>query len=390
MCKILLAEDEVALRPILPAYRQTNSIGGNMSKSIFSSQVTPDGEGLVSCIRREGTPKRVHLMELFLDDEIQQKIIKRYNITDGLDPDDPYFGERTQIALQSFLGYDFVTSRVEGLDFELCGSTTKDTSDSGRGERWYVNEQKGPITSWEEFEAYPWPDPEKISTRGLEWYQENLPDNMCIIGWPGGHFAEHLSFLMGYESFCYALFDQRDLVEAMAKRLFDMYEKACRRVLEFSRVKLVWGTDDMGFRTGTLISPDDLREFVFPGHKRLASLSHEAGRPYMIHSCGKLDEVMDDLIDDVAVDAKHSFEDTIEQVTDAKSKYGDRIAVLGGIDVDFLCRVSEEEIRERVRHTLEICMPGGGYCLGSGNSVANYIPVDNYLAMVDEAHKFKV
>ena len=90
----------------------------------------------------------------------------------------------------------------------------------------------------------------------------------------------------------------------------------------------------------------------------------------------------------MGIDALHSFEDTIVSVVSIKEQYGDRIAALGGIDVDFLCRATEEQVRQRVRHTLQECMPGGGYCLGTGNSVANYIPVDNYLAMVDEGRKF--
>ena len=65
-----------------------------------------------------------------------------------------------------------------------------------------------------------------------------------------------------------------------------------------------------------------------------------------------------------------------------------RIALIGGIDVDFLCRSGEQAIRRRVRDTLDVCMDGGGYCLGTGNSVANYIPLDNYLAMVDEGWRY--
>jgi uroporphyrinogen decarboxylase len=98
---------------------------------------------------------------------------------------------------------------------------------------------------------------------------------------------------------------------------------------------------------------------------------------------------MEDLIEDVSIDAIHSFEDTIESVISAKEQYGDRIALLGGIDVDFLCRATVEQIRQRVRDTLEKCMPGGGYCLGTGNSVANYIPVDHYLAMLDEGRRYR-
>jgi hypothetical protein len=103
---------------------------------------------------------------------------------------------------------------------------------------------------------------------------------------------------------------------------------------------------------------------------------------------GNLATIYDDLIEDVGIDGKHSFEDTIEDVRELKSIYGDRIALLGGIDVDFLCRASPEAIRQRVRNTLDICMPGGGYCLGTGNSVANYIPLENYLAMVDEGRRY--
>ena len=47
----------------------------------------------------------------------------------------------------------------------------------------------------EEFEAYPWPDPAKFTTKQLEWYQENLPNDMCIIGGLVGAFAEELSWL---------------------------------------------------------------------------------------------------------------------------------------------------------------------------------------------------
>ncbi len=99
---------------------------------------------------------------------------------------------------------------------------------------------------------------------------------------------------------------------------------------------------------------------------------------------------MDDLIDDVQIDAKHSWEDTIIDVRAAKARWGTRIALLGGIDMDFMCRADEGAIRARVQDTLRVCMPGGGYCLGTVNSVANYLPLDNYLAMLDVGRKFGV
>lgn len=359
-------------------------------ESPFEVKVTPDYEGLLQCVERRGLPARVHHIELFLDPEMQDAICERFGVLDGLSRDDPYFAQKKQIRLQSFLGYDFVRMGLDGFALEVRTETAQDTAGLRRSAgRDYVDENRGPITTWEEFEAYPWPDAEKASTRSLEWYEKNLPDNMCVIGSGGfAHFAEYLMWLMGYTTFCTALFEQRDLVAAISRRLIDMYEVVLRRILEFDRVRLVWGSDDMGFRGGTLVGPDDMREFVLPGHKLMAEMSHAAGRPYLLHSCGNLAAIMPDLLDDVKIDAKHSFEDTIELVTDAKRAYGGRIALLGGIDVDFLCRVGPDEVRRRVRETLDVCMEGGAYCLGTGNSVANYIPVDNYLAMVDEGRRY--
>lgn len=356
----------------------------------FTTPVKPDWEAFRDCILRKGTPARVHHIELFLDAEVQEAICKRYHLLEGLDPDDPAFPYQRQIRLQRFLGYDYVRQGIDVLDMPLRQITTEDTAEIQRvGGRTFVDESRGPITNWDEFERYPWPRPESLTTRALEWYEKHLPDDMCVVGSGGfAHFAEYLTWLMGYETLCYALYDQRDLVQAIAQRLMDLYIVILERILEFERVKIIWGSDDMGFKTGTMISPDDLREFVLPGHRKMAEMSHAAGRPYILHSCGNLNAIYEDLIEDVKIDGKHSFEDTIEDVRDLKGTLGQRIALLGGIDVDFLCRADEAAIRARVRDTLDICMPGGGYCLGTGNSVANYIPVNHYLAMLDEGRNY--
>jgi len=353
-------------------------------------KITPDWEALVRCIRREGTPKRVHHIELYLDAEVQDAVSKRFGLLDGLDSADPLFTLKRSFRVQQFLGYDYVRCGLDNVLWEFRRQTATDTAELARtGGRSYVDEHTGPLMSWEEFERYPWPQPSQWNSRSLEWLERNLPDGMCIIGSAGfAHFAEHLSWLMGYETLCLALFDQRDLVTAIRERLIEIYRVMLERILQFKRVKIIWGSDDMGFKTGPLISPADLREFVLPGHKLMAQMSHAAGHPYLLHCCGDIHAIMPDLIDDVQIDAKHSFEDTIEDVVAAKQRYGDRIALLGGIDMDFLCRSDEAQIRQRVRRTLERCLPGGGYCLGTGNSVANYVPLDHYLAMLDEGNRF--
>ena len=350
----------------------------------------PNWEGFVDAIMKNETPDRVYHIELFLDGEIQNAIAERFGLNDGLDPADEWFETKSYLAVQRFLGFDYARTRSGRLNVPFHGRTVADTAELGReGGRNYQDEHTGPITNWDEFEQYPWPDPvPEESSSLLEWYEKNLPDDMCVVASGTGHYCEFLSWLMGYETLCFALHDDRKLVAAIAEKLVEYHRKQVEHFLQFEKVKVIWGSDDMGFRSGTLISPDDMREFVLPGHKLLAQMSHDAGRPYLLHSCGKLDEIFDDLVDDVRIDAKHSFEDTIEDVRELKFTLGRKIALLGGVDLDFLCRADEEAIRQRVRSTLDVCQPGGRYCLGTGNSVTNYIPMDNYLAMLDEGLRY--
>jgi len=351
----------------------------------------PDWRGFVDTILRKGTPDRAYNIELGIDSIVKEAIVDRFGLMDGVSPNDPYYDWKQEIAFSRFCGYDYVRGRLRDVEMPVHQHRTEDSAEELKkaGGRAFMEEHAGPITNWEQFEAYPWPDPNAPSAmREYEWYSQHLPEDMCIVGGLLSHFCEYLCWLMGYETLCYALYDRQDLVAAITEKLLEFYRVITKRMLQFERVRVIWGSDDMGFKSGTLISPEHLRQFVLPGHKEVAEMVHEAGRVYILHSCGNLSEIMDELIDDVKIDGKHSYEDTIVDVRRLKPTYGKRIALLGGIDMDFLCRSDEQAIRRRVRETLDICQPGGGYCLGSGNSVANYVPVDHYLTMLDEARLY--
>ena len=332
----------------------------------------------------------MHYLELFLDGEIKEAISERFGLSAEVPEDDPHRRWKLEIELQRFLGYDYVASGVTGVAFPRELLPTDDTTQQQgqrRNQRNWTDEHTGPIAGWQEFEQYPWPDPAKADTSDLEWLSANLPEDMCITA--GCHSVfEQVTWLMGYENLCYQIHDTPGLVDAMFERVGTILHGVAEVLVQFKRVAFLLGGDDMGFKTGPMIGADILIEKSFPWHRRNADLAHEYDRLYLLHACGNLDELMESLIDFVGIDARHSFEDVIEPVTVAKQRYGDRIAMLGGVDLDFLCRADEAGIRQRVRDTLDVCQAGGGYCLGTGNSVANYIPVDNYLAMLDEGRRY--
>ena len=145
----------------------------------------------------------------------------------------------------------------------------------------------------------------------------------------------------------------------------------------------------MGHKTATLIAPDDIRELFIPWHQRIIAAAHAHGKLGLFHVCGQVEAIMDDLIDTVGIDAKHSTQDVIEPMAVTKQRWGDRVALLGGVDVDLITRTSPDRMRAYTRDILDACTPGGGFAFGVGNWVADSIPLENYLAMMAEARCYR-
>ncbi len=98
---------------------------------------------------------------------------------------------------------------------------------------------------------------------------------------------------------------------------------------------------------------------------------------------------MDDVLA-LGIDAKHSNEDAIAPFDRWIELYGDRIGLLGGFDMDFLCLKSEDEVYAAVlEQGAKFRSAARGYALGSGNSIPDYVPTANYLAMLRAARKLR-
>jgi uroporphyrinogen decarboxylase len=239
----------------------------------------------------------------------------------------------------------------------------------------------------EDFERYDWPDEsEPIDYRPFEIAAQMLPEGMKIIGGVGYGVFEWLSTLMGLQGLSLAFFENPDLVQAMIKRITKLILTADRVLAGMEEVCVLRQGDDLGYKTSTMLSPDTLRENILPVYKQQVEIAHEHDKPFILHSCGNLEAIYDALIDDVGIDGKHSFEEVILPVTEFKKRYGNRVTPLGGLDVDKICRGSEDEIRAYTRRTIEVCYESDGfYALGTGNQLTSYMPVENYFWMVDEA-----
>jgi len=382
----------------------------NMYRLFLKRAYPPDFESFRKVLKGEKEPERVHFVEWGVDSEVMEFIVENIMKEKWISPisisennsvaeKKPFADEKEQelwkqrINFYYRMGYDYVPG---GPPIHLSIPTVKgregdDTAILSRGKRTWVEEAKGVIASWEDFEKFPWKKVKlTIKNYNFENYSnflhENLPDGMETM-MQGSLFEQVLERLLGYEGLFYLLYDQPDLVEAVFNAWGEIIYELYKYIIPIESVGGIFHADDLGYKTATMLRPDILRKLVFPWFKKYASLAHEYGKMYWYHCCGNVLEVMEDLIEDVKIDAFHSFQDIIIPVGEFKKRYGDRIATLGGVDVDKLCRLNEVELRRYIRGILNECMPGR-YALGSGNTIANYVPVKNYLIMLEEGFRY--
>ena len=328
----------------------------------------PDFNNLLKVLRCE-VPERPTLFELFVNSRICRKLAG----SAGTEDPDTLAQWRMLIAAFRTAGYDY--AQGAGSLFRFPGG------EHDRAQTISLN-QGFVITDRRSFDAYLWPDPDSFDYTALRTIAPDLPRGMkLIVSGPGG-VLENVIGLAGYDNLCFMLADDpglvMDIFEAVGSRLVKHYQKA----VAFDTVGACVSNDDWGFKTQTMLSVADMRKYVFPWHKRIVGAIHAAGRPVILHSCGEPRAIMEDIITLMQYDGKHSYEDVIMPVEEAYRRWGGRIAILGGIDLDFIIRSSVEAIQKRCRAILALTAAKGGYALGTGNSVPEFIDDDKYLAMI--------
>jgi len=178
----------------------------------------------------------------------------------------------------------------------------------------------------------------------------------------------------------------------LASRRLAIELEMIRRVLEAGNgsIDILWIGEDLGTQDRPMVSPEIFEKHILPRKEKLVNLAKAYEAKVMIHCCGSSSWAFEDFIR-IGIDAADTLQPEAKDMAPAylKKTYGGRLAFHGSIStagpVSF---GTVAEVDEYCRNTLQIMMPGGGYCLGTGNSVANYIPVDNYLAMLDEGRRY--
>ncbi|NQT57936.1 MAG: hypothetical protein HQ557_03035 [Bacteroidetes bacterium] len=330
-----------------------------------------DFSQLLKVLNREPADRPV-LFEFFMNPIVYKAFSK--SITIERTPTEELYNRLEMMWAFYYAGYDYVTM--------LPPKTFTFTQETSSHTKTYSLNQPGLISDEASFESFNWPDPKKQNYEYLDFIAARLPDKMSmIVSGPGG-VEENVIALTGYEQLCYMMIDDPDLVTALFTAVGSRLDEYYRITASHPKVGACISNDDWGFNTQTLLTQKQMEQWVFPWHQKIAKTIHDAGKPAILHSCGNIYPIMHEIVETIKYDGKHSYEDTILPVEDAWETYHKKISILGGIDLNYLIFEPEESIYTRSKAMLERTSLIGGYALGSGNSIPDYVPLEKYIAML--------
>jgi uroporphyrinogen decarboxylase len=317
-----------------------------------------------------GQPDRVPLGELWFDAAIKEAFIGRHVGNSFVDPD---YDLQADIEFWYRAGYDYIHVQPR-YTFPMKPELG-------------IPEGAGTITTWEEFEQYPWPTLEEVDFSYLEGAKGLLPPGMGIISGTSGIF-ESAWMLTGFTTFCTLIYDEPDLVEAVMQKVGTLHFQIFERAATYPGIGSLWISDDIAYAEGLMLSPIFLRRHLFPWYKKMGEVCRHYDLPFLYHSDGVLWSVMDDLLD-AGFNALQPIEPKAMDIVQLKQRYGDRLCLIGNIDLGYtLTRGTPQEVEAEVQERIRAVGPGGGYCVGSSNTVTHYVPLENYLAMIKATRKY--
>jgi uroporphyrinogen decarboxylase len=158
-----------------------------------------------------------------------------------------------------------------------------------------------------------------------------------------------------------------------------------KRALEYD-IDAVYFGDDWGQQHGLLMGYDLWKEFIHPHIKRMYGVVRDAGKTVFIHSCGDVDELFDDLVG-IGLRVFNPFQPEVMDVGALMRHYHGRLAFWGGVSTQRTMPYgTPEDVRGEVRRMRGLGREGG-YILSPSHALEGDVPLENLLALIDEAQK---
>lgn len=346
----------------------------------------PDFERIRKTARHE-EPDRVPLCEVLIEYPVQSRFLGRQVSAGDIE---------SQVEFWARAGYDYIPITVGMMtpgkvtEESLIARVIRermlgDSPDTGDERTWNL-EYRSFIETREDFERFPWDLAARLDFSAFHRVRDHLPGGMKVIAVSGKIFT--LTWmLMGFNNFGVSLITDESFVADVFRRVAEIQFEGLEAIIEMPHLGAVWVVDDIAFSNGTIIPPQALRDHVFPWYREMARRCHRNNLLFFMHSDGNLMPVMNDLIE-LGVDVLQPIDPTCLDIAAVKERYGDRLCLAGNVSNELLRSGTPDEVDTVVKKLISTCAPGGGYCVGSGNSVPEWAKFENYMAMREAVFRY--
>jgi len=235
-----------------------------------------------------------------------------------------------------------------------------------------------------------WPGEAEIEEklRYIREYVEAARDSgIGVMFLCGCIFQTLYEFVIGLNDCMVMLVEEPELFDELMARSADYFAELVHRAIA-EGVDVMFLADDFAYNKGLFVEPARFMRLWRPHFDRIVEPARSAGTPILFHSDGKIDDAVEMLIE-MGVDCLNPLDPSGIDYRDYKRRYGDRVSLSGNIDITWpLVKGTPEDVERDVKEHVDVLKPGGRWIAGSSHSIVNYIPHDNFAAMINAIHKF--
>ncbi len=240
---------------------------------------------------------------------------------------------------------------------------------------------------------WPMPSPDHHDYSGIRAACERNQSYGIHVGNPGlGCIINTAGFFRGMEQVFCDLAEDNPAGLLLIDRFLAIQLEVTRRTLEAApkgAIDFVWMGEDLGTQEGPLIGMEMLRRHILPRHKPFFDLAAAYDLPVMLHTCGSSSWAYEEYIR-MGLKAVDTLQPEAANMSPEylKRTFGGRLAFHGCISTAGpVATGTVEETVGYCRRTLEIMMPGGGYCFAPTHALQDNSPTENVVAMYETAHR---
>ena len=249
-----------------------------------------------------------------------------------------------------------------------------------------------PVKTPEDAKKYVYPDPhgpgrlDRIEALIKEAHKYDMPAVIEV----GGGLEYTIEEIVSLPNLIVLMFRYQNLARRLINMVVDFSIEIGKAALEMG-ADVIGISNDSAYVAGPMLSPKLFHEFITPTLEGQVRVFKKKGAIVFVHCDGNVYPILDDMVG-TGIDGWHAIEPQAGMdIGYVKEKYGNRICLLGNIDVSYTLPFgSEEDVAREVKEKIKVAAPSGGYILGSSNSIHRGVKPSNAIAMYKAGRKYGV